>query len=86
MRFCRPSDSNLFKHIKQTRDDVVGATCAVDCTERAIDRVTGDIGMPLSSNGRRPGLRPGAERRGSPRRAARVIIAGTERLSASDMA
>ena len=34
------------------------------------------------SSGRRPGLRPGAKRRGNPSRAARVMIAGTERSSA----
>lgn len=80
MRLCAPCDGNLVKHIRQIRSTsglagevsaagfvVSGRLCIGNrcCEGRKVRRVVG--------------LRPGAKRRGKPRRAARVIIAATER-------
>ena len=76
-----PRNSNRVRHIRHTRRLVAGAASAgaraTELRGAAARFISG--GRLCASSGRRPGLRPGAERRGKPRRAARVMIAGTER-------
>lgn len=81
MRLCAPCDGNLVKHMRQTRSTsgrvVVSPGRVFAPGSRAV------CGCGFLGSGRklrRPvGFRPGAKRRGSPSRAARVMTAATER-------
>lgn len=90
MRLWRPADWNRLKHIRQMRSAYAGAGLSMlwalswlSARWRAAARAAS---APLDSRGLCcPGLRPGAERLGKPRRAARVMMAGMERPSASEI-
>lgn len=81
MRLCAPCDGNLVKHIRQTRS--TSGRVAVSPGKALAAGSRGALGCGFFGSGRklrRPvGFRPGANRRGRPSRAARVITAATER-------
>ena len=79
MRLCAPCDGNFVKHIRQTRSTRGRAACSPGESLPAACPDAGR-GFCIGKKLRLPvGLRPGAKRRGKPRRAARVMMAATER-------
>lgn len=83
MRLWRPMDWNWRRHIRQMRVDI--CCLSFSCEDRDVVRGEEEALLCIGVVRLLPGFLPGAERRGKPNRAARVIMAAIERPSNTEI-